>query len=346
MPILILTILLACAAAYALGVGKTYYTGPASDHFDGRQFFNPGINVDKTRADLIKWRKTAQRAVWPLDVPYEPQEKPPARVDGADMRVTFVGHATFLIQANGLNILTDPFLSDRASPLPFMGPKRVRPPAVAFDDLPKIDIVLVSHNHYDHLDRAALKRLHKRDNPVIVTPLGNDKIIDLPNTRMLDWGQATEPMGAHITLEQAYHWSARGLWDRRKALWGAFVVKLPAGSVYFGGDTAFIDGKIFGEARDKHGPFRLALLPVGAYEPRWFMQTAHMNPEDAVKAWTLLGKPFTLGMHFGTVQLTDEPIDAPGHALAEALKMEGAPEAGFRMPEFGKGLNVKGLNVN
>ncbi|MCB1538762.1 MAG: MBL fold metallo-hydrolase, partial [Alphaproteobacteria bacterium] len=244
-----------------------------------------------------------------------------------------------------VNILTDPFLSSRASPLPFMGPRRVRPLAIPFADLPRIDLVLVSHNHYDHLDRPALGRLYRRDEPLIVTPLGNDRIIGLPGIRALDWGQEAElnsqPGSVRVTLEPALHWSARGLYDRRRALWGAFVIATPAGMVYFAGDTAYGDGAHFRAIREKHGVPALALLPVGAYEPRWFMGNVHMNPADAVAAWRDLGAPRTLGMHFGTIQLTDEGIDAPADDLRAALAGDAQAAARFHLPPFGMGLEYR-----
>jgi len=319
-----------------------YYTGPVSDHFDGDRFFNPGFHDDKTFADIRKWRRTSQPAAWPACVTEHPAPVPVAKVEGDGLRATFIGQATFLIQTNGLNILTDPFFSDRASPFSFMGPKRVRPPAIALKDLPRIDVIALSHNHYDHMDKAALKAIWHRDKPVIVTPLGNDTIIrraaglKAATIHTLDWGQAyTHHSGTAFTLEQAYHWSARGLFDRRCALWGAFVIGTPHAKIYFAGDTGYRDGQTFTDAAAKHGPFRLALLPIGAYEPRWFMANQHMNPDDAVRAHLGLGGPYSLGMHFGTIRLTDEAMGQPEHDLAEALRAFSVAPERFHLPAFG-----------
>lgn len=326
--------------ARLLAVYTTYYKGPESDHFDGVRFFNPGFNDDKSNADLRKWQKERVPTVWPVHVENKGYEKPPVRVEGDTLHVTFVGHATFLIQTAGLNILTDPFLSDRASPLSFIGPKRVRKPGLLFDEIPPIDVILVSHNHYDHLDRATLRKLINRDDPLILTPLGNDALIS--GARTLDWGQGVPVKeGVTITLEQAYHWSARGIYDRRKALWGAFVIQTPGGPIYFGGDTGYRDGATFKRAGTKYGPFRLSLLPIGAYSPRWFMATSHMDPEQAVQAHMHLNSKFSLGMHFQTLQLTDEGIEDPAKELAQGLAKTGIPPETFIAPDIGQTFDIR-----
>ncbi len=348
LKIFLLLIVLPWPLYWALGGWARYYKGPVSAHFDGQRFFNPGFDDDKTFADIRKWRRTSTPAAWPASLPPLPAGIPlSSQVTGQDMRVTFIGQATFLIQTGGLNILTDPFFSDRASPFAFMGPKRTRPPAIALKDLPHIDIVLLSHNHYDHLDAASLKTIWHRDQPVIVTPLGNDTVIrkaaglKAATIHTLDWGQTySYATGFRFTLEQAYHWSARGLYDRRRALWGAFIAETPGGKIYFAGDTGYRDGKTFREAAAKHGPFRLALLPVGAYEPRWFMESQHMNPDDAVRAHLDLGAPYTFGMHFGTVRLTDEAIDQPARDLAAAQIAHNVTPDRFGMPIFGKAYTI------
>jgi L-ascorbate metabolism protein UlaG (beta-lactamase superfamily) len=326
----------AVLAAGALGWGRwnagrnPYYSGPVSDHFNGVRFFNPGYDTDKSRADLFRFLVLEKRASWPESWPSPFQDKPPASSDA--LRVTLIGHACYLIQVAGLNILTDPVFSERASPFTFMGPKRVNPPGIAFEDLPKIDIVIVSHNHYDHLDVATLARLAARDNPRVVTPLGNDAIMKAhdPNIRAetYDWGDRADlGSGIAATPVPTAHWSARGLSDRRKALWASFVIETPAGRIYHVGDSAYADGRNFKAHREAHGPFRLALLPIGAYEPRWFMQSNHMNPQEAVRAMQDLRVPQALGHHWGTFQLTAEPVGEPAEGLASACATAGiAPE--------------------
>jgi L-ascorbate metabolism protein UlaG (beta-lactamase superfamily) len=247
---------------------------------------------------------------------------PQARIDG--LRVTMVGHATVLIQVAGLNVLTDPVWSHRASPLRFAGPKRVTPPGIAFDDLPPIDAVLLSHNHYDHLDIATLTRLVAEHDPLIVTPLGNDKILRgaMPKARIAtgDWGDwVALPHGAAAIIVPAHHWSARGLGDRRMALWGGFILKTPAGQVYFAGDTGYGDGEIFRAMRHEHGPTDVALIPIGAYAPRWFMADQHTNPDEAVRIMRDLEASNAIGIHWGCFQLTDEPREEPITLLKQAL---------------------------
>lgn len=312
-----------------------YYAGPPSDHFDGLRFFNPGGSPPRDFRDLLKWQRQRSRAQWPRSVAL-PQgtAQPPARVDGAGLRVTMVGHATLLIQTAGLNLLTDPVWSDRASPLAFAGPRRVTAPGIAFDDLPKIDAVLLTHNHYDHLDLATLGRLQRRDAPLVVTPLGNDRIIAraLPAMRVVtgDWGEVTAlgPLTVHVA--PCHHWSARSLGDRSMALWAAFVIEGPAGTVLHVGDTGFDGGRPYRAWRDRHGAPRLAILPVGAYEPRWFMRAQHQDPDEAVEGFRLLGATSGIGHHWGTFQLTDEPREAPPVALAAALSRHGIPDHRFR----------------
>lgn len=308
-----------------------YYSGPVSDHFDGVRFFNPGFQTDKSRADLLRFLLLEPRAAWPQPWPSPFQERPPGSSDG--LRVTLIGHAAYLIQVAGLNILTDPVFSERASPFTFTGPKRVNPPGVAFDDLPDIHVVLVSHNHYDHLDTATLSRLWARHRPRIVTPLGNDAIIRTHDPSVTaeayDWSDRVElAPGVAVTLVPTAHWSARGLGDRRKALWASFVIDTPAGRIYHVGDSGYADGMNF-RAHRELGPFRLALLPIGAYEPRWFMQTNHMNPQEAVEAFRHIGAEQALGHHWGTFQLTAEPVDAPEQALAAALEAASIPPEKF-----------------
>jgi L-ascorbate metabolism protein UlaG (beta-lactamase superfamily) len=306
-----------------------YYSGPASDHFDGRFFNLAPPFPDRDFGDILRWRREASPKPWPAHVRGE-QVAPAARCEAT--RITMVGHATVLIQTRGLNLLTDPFWSRRASPLPFIGPKRACPPAVAFDALPRIDAVLVSHNHYDHLDMATLRRLVKRDSPLIVTPLGNDAIIGraIRSARLhaCDWWDSCG-LGRQvgITLVPAQHWSSRLVRDRRMALWGGFFIRADAEKIYFAGDTGFGDGGLFKTIRARMGAPDVALIPIGAYEPRWFMQDQHVNPEEAATIFRELGAGQAIGMHWGVIRLTDEGRDEPRERLAAALAGRGiAPE--------------------
>jgi L-ascorbate metabolism protein UlaG (beta-lactamase superfamily) len=328
---------LAAAAPFqkvTAGSRRRYWQGPATDHFDGERFFNPGGQGPRSFKDLLRWHFGTRATSWPATLPSPfPPDQPPARVDGDATRVSFVGHATFLIQGGGLNVLTDPVWSDRVSPFPFLGPRRRNAPGIAFDDLPRIDVVLLSHCHYDHMDLATLRRLWDRDQPLIITPLGNETIIRAKHRTIAataaDWGDTIALGGsARATLVPAHHWSARGFGDRNRALWCGFVIDgLGDCRIYFAGDTGFDEGRPFRGLVEDHGPIDLALLPIGAYEPRWFMAPQHMNPEDAVNALQLLGARHAFGYHWGTFRLTSEGIEQPEHDLGTALAASGmAPD--------------------
>jgi L-ascorbate metabolism protein UlaG (beta-lactamase superfamily) len=337
---------------------RLYYTGPRSDHYDGERFFNPdpgpqaGAHGGPGRY-LNRWLGSGdERARWPEQVPVT-ATVPPSRVAGEEMLVTWIGHSTVLVQTAGLNILTDPIWSERASPFSFLGPKRARAPGVRFEDLPRIDLVLVSHNHYDHLDLPTLKRLWERDRPLIVTGLGNDTIIAKAGatSSARDWGGRVPVYGrlcgptarcrplAEVIVERNHHWSSRWGSDRNRALWAGFTVKLPGGAIFFAGDTGLGDGGWAAEAA-RRGPFRLAILPIGAYEPRDVMQANHMNPEEAVRVFETLKPNMALGIHWGTFQLTFEAIDDPPRRLAGALRARGIAEDRFVTTEAGRSFRV------
>jgi L-ascorbate metabolism protein UlaG (beta-lactamase superfamily) len=319
-----------------------YYTGPLSDHFDGRHFANPLPTAGKGLGDVLRWRFTSRPVRWPQAVGITPAV-PEARVEGT--RVTIVGHATVLIQTGGLNILTDPVWSQRASPFSFAGPRRVCPPGIAFADLPRIDVVLLSHNHYDHLDKATLRRLVERDQPRIITPLGNDYLVQdaAPWARVEvgDWWDGfTLAPGIEATIVPAQHWSSRGLFDARMALWGGFMLATRDALIYFAGDTGYGDGGIFRTLRTRFGPPDLALIPIGAYAPRWFMKDQHTDPEESVQILLDLDARAALGLHWGVFQLSDEGRDAPREELAEALARRQIPPARFIAAEPGHVCDV------
>lgn len=309
-----------------------YYSGPVSDHFDGVRFFNPEGVPPGGFKDLMKWQFNGARQKWPDRVPLHATVKPAARVE--DLSITMVGHATMLIQIAGLNLLTDPVWSDRASPLAFAGPKRVIAPGVAFADLPPIDAILLSHNHYDHLDLATLKALHRAHRPQIITPLGNDALVRsaVPDAAITvgDWGHKVQLGPLTVHFERCHHWSARGIGDRSMALWAAFMIDGPAGRVLHIGDTGFDQGRPYRDLARKHGAIRAAILPIGAYEPRWFMKGQHQNPDEAVQGFHLSGAAYAVGHHWGTFQLTDEARDAPLMALEAALSRHGVAPDRFR----------------
>jgi len=309
-----------------------------SDHFDGRRYFNPsGKNGQPF------WRVPqlliTPRTRWPSQVPVEPRRPPEAGPD--EVVVTFIGHATFLIQSAECNVLIDPVYAQRASPVSFAGPRRARQPGVRFDDLAAISLVLLSHNHYDHCDLETLRRLERRFHPLAVTPRGNGRLLRAAGFQIieeLDWWQQSQSAPLPVTVTPAQHFSARGAFDRNRALWGGFLIEVGGRRILHAGDSGY--GPHFKEIGERLGPFDLALIPIGAYEPRWFMKDIHVNPEEAVQAYLDLGAPLSIGMHFGTFQLTPEGIDQPVHDLATALKERGVPAEQFRTLEVGDSVQV------
>ena len=260
--------------------------GPPTDHFDGGHYFNPEPIGPHGWAEVWRWMRTRNPGPWPAPTD-EACAAAPASLPATDtVRLTWVGHATMLIQTAGLNVLTDPIWSARASPAPFAGPRRVHPPALCLDTLPPIHAVLISHNHYDHLDIPTLRRLHAAHTPVVYAPPGHARLlarVGIDRVHELDWWQHAElASGVRLTAVPARHWSARGPFDRNHALWAGFHLQGPAVSVYFAGDTGY--GTHFQDIRARLGAPDVALLPIGAYLPRWFMGDVHLSPRDAVRA--------------------------------------------------------------
>ena len=319
------------------------YQGPVSDHFDGKKFTNPGGVKPGGFKDLIKWMRHREKGEWKeiKDATYGPA--PAERVEGDSIVVTFVNHSTFLIQTRGLNILTDPAWSERASPVSFAGPKRMRPPGIRFEDLPKIDIILLTHNHYDHLDINTMKNLAEQFEPEIYTPLGVGKYLErkgIGNITEMDWWNEAEiASGLKLICTPAQHFSGRGSFDRDKTLWSGFALMTEKGSIYYSGDTGF--GDFFNEIATRIAPVRLAFLPIGAYKPAWFMSPIHTSPADAVKIHQILKSPQSIGMHFGTFPLADDSMEDPVDDLKIALQKEGVPDSEFIAPKEGIRVVVK-----
>jgi len=310
-----------------------------SDHFDGRRFFNPTGPVPRSFRDVPRMLRE-RRTPWPKSVDV-PLRQPPARGDAAVV-VTFIGHSTFLIQTPAGNILTDPMYSERAGPFNIVGPKRVRRPAIPLEGLPRIATVLLSHNHYDHCDLRTLRFLAERFDPIVVTPLGNGPLVRSAGVRRveeLDWWQSARTVPEPTSVTPAHHFSARTPFDRNRALWGGFMLTVGTKRIFFAGDTAY--SPLFGDIHARCGAVDLALLPIGAYEPRWFMSSVHMNPAEAVQAHLDLHARRSIATHFGTFRLTMEGIDDPLRALAEARTARGVNVSDFEALEFGASFRLE-----
>ena len=288
---------------------------------------------------VLRWKLTTQAKVWPKQVANTYQPELPSQVEPNEAFFTFVNHATVLIQLERGNILTDPVFSDIAGPYGWLGPKRVRPPGLALNKLPKIHTVLISHNHYDHLDLPSLQALEDKDQPLFVVPLGNGSFLrrkGLTQVVELDWWEQHHlETGLSLSLTPAQHWSRRGLLDFCKMLWGGFLIQSPKMNIFFAGDTGYSDH--FKEIREKYGEMDVSLLPIGAYEPRWLMKDIHMNPAEAIQAHGDLGSALSIGIHFGTFRLTDEGIDDPVIFLKERLPTE----VNFVAPEQGQTISYR-----
>jgi L-ascorbate metabolism protein UlaG (beta-lactamase superfamily) len=352
-----LTVMLFAVVAVCLAItivprflDRIYYRGPVSDHFDGQRFFNPGRDdtvappTGNSRGGFL-WRYLTnrdKRPEWPEHVPVTPG-KPVARVEGQAMVVTWIGHASVLVQTQGLNILIDPVWSERAGPFG-LGPKRVIAPGVRFDDLPKIDLVLVSHDHYDHMDLTTLKRLWARDRPLIVTSLGNDSILrgaGVP-ARAFDWGgRVTLKPGIDVVVMRSHHWSSRWFTDRNRALWSGFTVTLPGGNLYYPGDTGAGDLGWIDDARAL-GPIRLALLPIGAFRfvPGQMAIGSHIGPVDAVEIFERLGAARAIPVHWGTFRLSYEAYDTPPRLLTATMRCAGLDPTRFAPVAIGAPIDI------
>lgn len=309
--------------------------------FDGRRFRNASGQGPHGLFETLRWMTGRRRGPWPETIPVPPAPAAVARIDDGTVRASVIGHATVLIQTAGLNILTDPVWSDRVGPTSWLGPRRMSRPALPFSALPPIDAVLVSHNHYDHLDRPSLAAIWERDRPLMVAPRGVARLLPAARTVELDWWQsvALSPR-LSVHLVPAEHFSARGLFDRNRTLWGGFVLDGPAGPVYFAGDTG--DGPHFQAIRHRFGPMTLSLIPIGAYLPRWFMAPVHIDPEQAVAASLTLESMVTLAIHHSTFPLADDSAADPPVELERVLAALPRPTRGsdFRLPAFGQPVIV------
>jgi L-ascorbate metabolism protein UlaG (beta-lactamase superfamily) len=326
---------LAAAAIERIFFASPRWRGRVTDHFDGHRFHNLESGK-QTEGSFLKWQANRRRGEWPAHPEQTFGARPPERVDGGRLRVTFINHSTTLVQMDGLNILTDPVWSERVSPVSFAGPRRHRAPGIRFEDLPPIDLVLVSHNHYDHMDVATLRAIGRP----IIAPLGNAALMQRHGVYRaidLDWWKSKRVSAdIEITVVPARHFSARAISDRDRNLWGGFVISGPSGNVYFAGDTGW--GDHFAEIGRRFAPIRAALLPIGSYMPRWFMQPAHIDPAQAVDAHFAVGARTSVAIHFGTFALGDDGEYDPLRDLDYALAGNGNPP--FLVLDQGEGRDL------
>ena len=342
--LLIIAIIVAILISFALlvwlidrGFSAPRYRGPVTGHFNGNKFQNTEPPEPSGFLDFLRWQFNREQGHWNPWTDSEPGTAPPRRVNGTELRVTFINHATVLIQTAGLNILTDPIWSERASPLTWAGPKRHRSPGLKFEDLPPIDLVFISHNHYDHLDVASLARLKDQHQSRFLTGLGNSALLHargIASVTELDWWERIEiSTSVQVSCVPAKHFSGRGLSDGDCTLWCGFVVQSPAGNIYFAGDTGL--GSHFAAIKDRFKEFRLALLPIGAYLPHWFMHPVHLSPSEAVEVHRMLKPCVSVAIHFGTFALGDD-----GEFEPVAKLREDKPDESFWILEHGEGRQV------
>ncbi len=320
--------------------------GALTDHFDGNIFFSYGLSPTRTKKKnstikQLKWLFSRNRLSWRWR-DLEETSKPSPKVLGGELVVTFVNHATLLIQTEGLNILTDPVWSKRASPFTFIGPSRFQDPGVKFDDLPHIDLVLISHNHYDHMDLRTLKRVEEKWNPPILVGLGNKAYLlerGFTNVTELDWWDGHElSEDVRVVCAPGQHFSSRALSDRDNTLWCGYFIETPHGNTFFAGDTGY--GEFVKRIQEKYKKFRLALLPIGAFRPQWFMGPVHISPGEAVQIYDELQVQTAIGIHHSTFHLADDGQDEPEEIITEIKKTRTKNKLDFRVPKNGEVFHI------
>ena len=335
-----ITVFLVALFSVELIIAAPPYTTDNSNHFDGNKFVNPNELEAHHYLDVLKWWFSGNdKGTWHKlsenDLPASRQ--PDQTVSGNDLHVTFINHASFLLQFDDLNVLTDPIWSNRASPFQWIGPKRMRPPGLKFSDLPPIDVVLISHNHYDHLDIQTIQDLHHQHDPTFVVPLGVAQFLhqhDIHKTVQLDWWSHHEyNQTLSLTAVPARHFSGRGLFDRNKTLWCGYVLHTAMGNIYFAGDTGY--GDFFKEIGQQFGPMHTSFIPIGAYQPRWFMEHIHLSPKQAVQAHQDVQSEHSFAMHFGTFPLADDGMFEAKNDLQHHLRADPLLQQKFQIPMEG-----------
>ncbi|MFL1780975.1 MBL fold metallo-hydrolase [Candidatus Hepatincolaceae symbiont of Richtersius coronifer] len=360
---ILLIFYLASKAYINLLKNEVYYKGPVTELFDGKTFKRVSLRPEnlpeqKPNEDGKKYPTTSlfrlvkslffkDEFSWDTKSLTFKQVVPTQTPSEDIIKIYYINHSTVLIQTNGLNIISDPIYSKVAGPWNLIGPRRHHKPGIDFKDLPKIDVVLISHNHYDHMDIPTLKNLYYRDNPLFITLAGNDYILKKNISKNIQvkgllWEEyIILPNNIKINAEAAYHWSRRGLYDRNKALWGSFVIQTPKHNIFFAGDTAFYTGEIFKDLKAKYQTFSLALLPIGAYEPNNFMKYSHINPYESAKIHQIINAQKSVSIHYGTFQLSYETYFQPREDLEKAKKDLQIPAEGFVSIDPGNSLILK-----
>lgn len=320
------------------------WDGPVTDHFDGTFFYNPEPSVLYKSSNLLQWlRDRHKKGEYPTVTQNSHQPELAASVAGKAWEVTMVNHSTMLIRTAGLNILTDPVWSDYTSPVQGFGPKRCRPAGITWDTLPRIDICLISHDHYDHFDADTVKKLAEEHNPLFIVPLGLGGLVKyhVEEARVIeaDWWESVQHGDLRITLTPAKHWSNRyrKTYTRNRSLWCGFYLSSIGGpAIYFAGDSAKSD--CFRQIRKRLGAPDLALIPIGAYKPEW-IRNGHISPAEAVEAFMQLGARQAIACHFGTWQLANEGYQETIDDLTTALQQSGIPADRFIAPQNGQTIS-------
>lgn len=350
--ITVIILFMSCSVCLSACASNVHYD-PAKAHHTESGFRNIDYQDDKGLGDFLKWQWQRLFKQSPADLEYhfelDRSQHTLLKDNQSKTSLTWLGHATFLLQFKGLNILTDPHLTERASPFNWVGPRRKVPVPIEIQQLPAIDVLLISHDHYDSLDTGTIELVltHNQQNPLrVIVPLGlkawfaeqdfnvsADALAQLQVVE-LDWQQSVALKGVNFTAQPSQHWSKRGLFDAYERLWASWVISADQQRIFFAGDTGYADH--FRQLGEQYNGFNLALLPIGAYEPRWFMRAYHVNPQEAVKMHQDLRARYSVAMHWGTFILTDEPLDEPPRKLREALGKAALPLSEFEVYKHGE----------
>nr|BFD65976.1 MBL fold metallo-hydrolase [Bdellovibrio sp. HAGR004] len=328
-----------------MGCQSFRYYDPQKPYRGKTQFYNNYDNSPK--ASFWKWQLERWTSSKPAEPPFEPEiiktDLGYLQQNSQDITLTWVGHSTALLQLRGLNILIDPVFSERVSPVSFMGPKRLVGLPFTIKDLPKIDVVVVSHSHYDHLDLPSLRELGKKDPEVLfLVPLGDAELLQsegIPHVQELDWWDEVKVQNLSFVFTPAQHWTQRWLFQRNQSLWGGWSIKTDGFHFVYTGDTGY--SKDFADIHARRGDVDLAMIPVGAYEPRWFMGLQHVDPDGAVQIHQDLRSKHSIGVHWGTFRLSDEPMAEPPVELGRARKKAGLEDGAFHVMKHGEILKIE-----